>query len=93
MKAPPRGLGAGQNAEPMSPATGEGKGDNRTLALATNFGLGRKAPAAERERRGEDKARSGESVNSRLVKGGLIKDNIIHCKGMRVCMCMTSKHK
>ena len=91
VNAPPRGLAAGVKADPMSPATGEGKGESRTLALATNLGLGWQAPAAERERRGEDKARSGESVDSRLVKGGSMSDSIIHCKGMCACVCMQSK--
>lgn len=78
VKAPPISLGpAGLKAEPVSPAVGEGKGDNRTLALVTNLGLGLWVPAAEMEHRGEEKPRSGDS---RLVKGGLMRDNIIHCQ-------------
>ena len=41
VKAPPSARGAGVKADFMSPERGEGKGESRTLALATNFGLGR----------------------------------------------------
>ena len=92
VNAPPNVRGPGLKADLISPAIGEGKGDIRTLALATNLGLGRLAPA-ERERWGEDKTWSGESVDSWLMNGGLIRESIIHCQCtcmyVDVCTCVT----
>ena len=86
MKAPPSAPGAGLKADFVSPEIGDGNGDSRTLALATNFGLGRWAPA-ERGRWGKARGWSGASVDSWLVNGGLVSESIIHCQCVCVCVC------